>query len=342
MKGARRGSRLALAALACAAWLAGSLGARADDLETATLSYDAGDLGARCPDAESFARQVAARLGYEPFVPGGKHRVVVRLSAAAGGRVHGHAEVTRAGSAAAGGRELAGEVDKCEALTAALATDVAIALDPLRGMGAPSPPPLPPLPAVEKTEAPPLPPSAASGDEAPPPPAAAEPPRERVALFATAGLLATGWLLPGASFGGSVGIGGRTRLLSLEASARVETMLGPARVDSGDRLEATVFSALLAPCLHLEGWVACALGRVGALQARAPDVVEPSLGTTVFGALGARAGYALPLSRALALRALVSAEIPLVRTILAIDQAPVWIAPPVMTSLELGLVVSPP
>jgi hypothetical protein len=312
---------------------------RADELETATLTYEARDVGARCPDAESFGRQVAARLGYPPFVAAGKHRVVVRLSGA-GGKVHAHAEVTRAGSTTPGTRDLESEIDKCETLTQALATAVAIALDPVRGSGGPAAelPPLPPPPAEPPRTTP---------EPAPPPPPEAPaaiaplaPARDPVVLFATAGVVGSDGLLPGVSLGGDVGFGLAISRFSLEASGRLEAMPTSARVDSGDEVTATVFSALLAPCVHLGGWALCALGRVGALQARAPNLAEPGLGTTIFGTLGAGVGYELPVSSIVALRALAAVEAPLVRTVLEIDQASVWIAPPVTAGLELGLVVS--
>jgi len=318
-----------------AALLLPSASVAADELETATLTYEARDVGARCPDAESFGRQVAARLGYQPFVPAGKHRVVVRLSGVAG-RVHAHAEVTRAGSTTPGARDLESDLDKCETLTLALATAVAIALDPIHSAGAPSAE-LPPLPPPEPPRTPPDP--EAPAREITPPPASV-PSREPVLLFATAGLFAADWILPGVSLGGDVGIGARIGRFSLEASGRLEAMPAPVQLDSGDQVTGTVFSALLAPCVHLGAWVVCALGRVGALQARAPDLVQTNLGTTIFGTLGARIGYELPLSSVVAFRALASVEAPLVRTVLEIDQTSVWVAPPLTAGLEIGLVVS--
>lgn len=317
----------------------------ADELQTASLTFSATGLGARCPDEESFRNQVAARLGYQPFVQDGKHRASVTLRIV-GDRVRGRAEVLRFGQSTAGVRELDGEIEKCETLTAALATAVAIALDPVRS-AQPATPAAPPPPATDVRLAPPPPPLAPPPlppeQPGPPPVQSAAPSRtSRIALFGTAGAIGAVGLMPGLAMGGDAGVGLRFEVLSLELSGRVETMPTAARADSGDRLEATMFSAVLSPCGHLGRWLACGIGRVGALQGRAPDVVHPSLGTSLFGAIGARGGYVLPLSSALALRGLASAEFPLVRTSLVIDKASVWTAPPAAAALELGVVVTVP
>jgi len=308
----------------------------ADNLQTATLTFAASGATGPCPDEESFRNQVAARLGYQPFEQDGEHHVSVTLRAVRD-RVHGRAEVLRSGQANPGVRELDGEITKCEALVSALATTVAIAIDPVRSVQpaivAPPPatndrpPPEPPPPPPEQRAPPQAPPSSHS---------------PRITIFGTAGALAAVGLAPGPAVGGGVGVGLRRDVLSLEVSGQVETTPGTTRADSGDRVQATVFSAVLSPCGHLGRWLACGTGRLGVLQGRAPDVVHPSLGTSLIAALGARGGYILPLSSALALRGLVSAEFPLVRTSLTIDGASVWTAPPFAAAFELGVVVTVP
>ena len=306
--------------------------------ETARLVYVANGIGARCPDEESFRHQVAARLGYQPFTPDGKHRVAVTLTIA-GRRVRGHAEVLRSGQTAAGVRDLDGELDKCEPLTSALATAVAIALDPVRSaQPAGVVPPSPPSPTGD----PPPPPARLPETPVAPPPPASSTSQTRKVLFGSAGVLGAVGLMPGAAVGADLGVGLRFEAVSVELSGRVETMPGSVRTDSGDRLEATALSALLAPCVHLGRWIACGSGRLGSLQGRAPDVVQPNLGKSLFGAVGARAGYVLPLSPVFALRGIASADLLVVRTSLLIDGAAVWTAPPVAAGLELGVVVSVP
>lgn len=324
-----------------------TVGSAEERLETARLSYAASGTPARCPDEESFRNKVAARLGYQPFSANGAHRVSVRLITTAG-RVRGHAEVTRSDERVSGVRDLEGGADECEPVTAALAVAVAIALDPVRsaqpGAGTISeparereeepPPPAPPLPRASSD----LPPRDAPQPVAPAP----RPGQSRVAIFGAAGAVAAVGLAPGPSAGGSVGLGLRWRAMSVELSGRAETTPAPVRVDSGDRLEATAFSSLLAVCAHLDRASACGSGRIGVIQGHAPDVTDPTLRTSTFGALGVRAGYLVPLTTALALRGLVSAELPLVRTSFIIDKSVVWTAPPALAGLEIGIVLAVP
>lgn len=304
--------------------------------ETATLDYGANEAAAgACPDETSFRRRVAARLGYQPFMPGGRHRVGVTLFAE-GTVVRVAATVTRDKDNAPGTREFAGALSDCDDMVDALATAVAIALDPVRGSedhdAAPprSPPRSPPTtaPAPRPVPAPP----------APPP----EKPAEPVRVFGVANAIGTLGLLPGAAIGGSLGAGVTWRALSIELAGRVETMPGTATADTGDRVEATALAGSLAPCGQIGIWLACAVGRLGSLQGRAPDVANPSLGTSLFGTAGAKTGVSVPVSRLLAVRAMVGAEFALVRTSLLIDEKAIWTAPPVMGGLDLGVVVTLP
>src|SRR5262249_53532292 len=115
---------------------------------------------------------------------------------------------------------------------------------------------------------------------------------------------------------------------SVECSGRFETTLGETRTASGDRLEALVYSGTLAPCADLGQFAGCALLRFGALQARAPDVVQPTLDAALFGAAGVPAAYSLPLGRPFGLRAAVEAGVPFFRVTLNIDRSAVWTSPP--------------
>ena len=308
-----------------------------DEPATATLAY-VSNVGARCPDDESFRHRVAARLGYQPFSPDGKHRVSIRLRAASA-RVNGHAEVTRAGQSSPGVRALESPIEDCESLVSALAVAVAIALDPVRSAGPPLEEPSPAIGPPPEAPEPPLVVASPSPDS----PAREAPSRDsHRSFFGAVSAAGSVGLLPGLSMGGAVGVGLRLEAISVEIAGRAETMPSAVRVASGDRLEATTLSALLAPCAHLHRWSACGVGRAGVIQGRAPDVVAPTLGSSLFGTVGVRVGYELPLSAMVALRALASAEVPLVRTALVVSGAEVWTAPPAMAGVEMGVVVSVP
>src|SRR5437879_2886717 len=77
----------------------------AQELETAHLEYRVQTTLTACPDEESFRHQVASRLGYQPFADGGRHQVSIALTIQSG-RIHGRAEVTRAGQSVPAHRDL--------------------------------------------------------------------------------------------------------------------------------------------------------------------------------------------------------------------------------------------
>jgi hypothetical protein len=320
---------LVLAALLLAA------AGRAEERTTATLSYAADP---ECPTESSFHDLVAARLGYDPFGPSGSDRVAVRI-AKQGDKLVGRAEVAH-GHAEARTRELAATGDRCEPLATALATTVAIALDPLRAGGPPPAAPPPALAApstvvfVSEKDAPPASPGAPAPAERPAP---AQPPR--LSLFGAAGAVATAGVAPGPALGPEFAFAVRAGAISCEVSARAEIAMGDVRADSGDRLEATLLTGALAPCAHLRQFAGCIFGRIGSFQGRAPDVAQPSLGTSVFAALGLRGAYALPLGGHFAVRGALEAGLPLVRTTLFIDRAPVWTAPAAFAGASLAALV---
>jgi len=322
--------------------------------ETARLTYDTGDTTA-CPDESSFHNLVAARLGYDPFRSDGQHAVTVSFRKDHG-RTRARAEVQRGGPA--GTREFTGEA--CEPLAAALATTVAMALDPLHVNAPAAEPPLAggtpppqtpapqeaPLPTLPGEPQPAPPPQVVFVERRPaPPPAGGTPahhrePSEPVAFVGSVGGVASFALAPTMTLGGAMEVGFRYGIFSLSAEGRAEVTPTTTRVDSGDRVDATVYSGALVPCLYFGQWLGCAVGRAGAFQGRAPDVVHPSLGTSAFGSVGLRGGYLIPLSKALSVRAAVEGAIPVVRTTLVIDGHDVWTAPPVTAGLDFAFVVT--
>lgn len=297
---------------------------------TARLSYSAPD--ATCPDTASFRDLVAARLGYDPFEERGRFAVAVEITKLQN-KLVGRASVAQDNPSTAV-RELSGELDRCEPLATALATTVAIALDAIRLRPLADTPPEP-VPAtivvVRERDAVHEPPP-----EAPPAP----PPRDpwRPTVFGILGGSASVAVGPAPTFGPEIAISARSKSLSLEAGARLETTAGSTRTSSGDRLEATVITGALTPCAHLAAFQACVFGRVGSLQGRAPDVVQPTLSSSLYASTGLRVGYTLALGPVFALRFAVEGGIPLVRTSLAIDQRPVWTSPVAFGGISIAFV----
>jgi hypothetical protein len=333
-----RGATVAIGVSLGLGVVAGTGYARAEDRASVVLSYDASRAETNCPDEASFRNLVAARLGYDPFTTQALDRVDIEIVRSAS-QLRGRASVQRAGTKGGGDREIVGRHDECEALAAALATTVAIALDPVRAMGPTlAPPVLPPPPPVATPTEP----------SAPPPPVVvrdtrpALPPsvrKESIRLFGSAAGVASVGAAPSITLGGEVGFGLGVRAFSLELTGRAEAMPGAAQVPSGDRIEVTILSTALVPCSHFGGVAVCAFGRVGTFQGYATDVATPSLHTSVFASAGARSGYTLALSSVFALQGEIEVGFPLVRTALAIDGASVWTAPPVIGGVSLGAVV---
>jgi hypothetical protein len=318
----------------------------APEEERARLQFQvAPRLASSCPDEESFRLKVAARLGYQPFTGGGPHEVTVDIRSTPTGIV-ARATVRHGGQSAPGVRTLDGKTEQCEAVIAALATAVALAVDPVRAnTEVAAVPPTAPAPwqPTPPPMAPTLPmPPILPNRPAPPPQTEPVRPSAPVLFFGTANGLVSVGVLPGTAFGGELGVGGRFRSASLELGGRAEVMPSAIRLASGDAVEATIFSGVLSPCALLYQANLCGLVRLGALQGRAPEVQNPSLGTSLYAAAGARVGYSLELSRVVGLRALVSLEIPLVRTTLVVNRVRAWTAPPVTFGAQLGVVITIP
>lgn len=317
-----------------------------DAKETARLAYTTPADVPGCPDEASFRNLVAARLGYDPFVVDGRHDAAVSI-AKQHGKLVARARVTRQGQTEPGVRELGGTPDQCEALTQALATTVAIALDPVRGLHGPEPlsPAVPvPVPAPAPVPAPVPAPAPTLLVWPIPPPYTYRPAPARqhtpVSFFGVARGLAAIGAAPGPTLGGELGIGLGVGAFSITGALRVEATPGTAIAASGDALEATIFAGDVIPCGHLARWSLCGLARLGVFEGRSPSVVRPRIGGSLYFAVGARGGYALPITSALALTAGLEAAFPLVRPALTIDHVVAWTAPPVSGALDLGIKVT--
>jgi hypothetical protein len=315
--------------------------AAAADKQSLTLGYVAPtDLD--CPDASSFENLVAARLGYDPFVATSPDSVRVEITKDKG-RLRGRATIQRAGAREQPpARELVGELTKCEALGAALATSLAIALDPVRALAPPpaNPPPANPPPA----NPPPTNPPPANPPPANPPPTNSPPvnpppanPPRTTALDVGAAFLVSVGEAPSVALGASVGAAFRWKSFVLEALARVTSTAGAVTLDSGDRASALVFGGEIAPCLRLSFVTGCTFLRAAGFRGFAPDVVDPAAVVTAAAFTGVRLGVGIPLGSVITLRPTIEGAIALVRTSFLIDRATVWTAPPVALTFGLGV-----
>lgn len=297
---------------------------------TARLSYE------RAPDAESciaeaeLRARVADRLGHDPFVAESTTEVRVRVSREDG------AWLARLGAEKdgrpAGARTLTSGASRCEDLAETLALTLSVLLDPHGPLADATPIEAPPTRSPAHVDDPFFEPRANESKEAPPPPR----PAPRLAPF---GGIAAGIFLgvaPAPSTGLFAHLGARYR----EASLAVEGMVAlpssdPGGAGPGARVSLT--AATLLPCYAFGSVETCAVGRVGALHAAGIGVSEPRNATALYGALGARVGAALALTRTLSLTAFGEGTVPLSRTTLVLNDRDAWTTPVLAVAVGLGV-----
>ncbi len=285
-----------------------------------------------CPEEGVLVRDVASRLGYEPFRASAATGIAVTITAR-GAAFAGTIEVTDAAGKVRGRRDLPTERD-CAELVHAAAFAVAIVIDPLRAQQGP-----PPLPSAPPTAAPvPLavapPASTSAPSAAPPPPPAPSAPTDPVHLHAGAGMTFSALRVPNLGLGARIEVGLRQRRWSLSLEGQSTFPLGEEQGEAGasgvegGAVSASLVSALAVPCIRAGILGACALVEVGALQGTGRGVDVPKRDTTVLFALGARVMAEVSLASWLFLRPAVDLLAPLTRTTLRIGARPVWTTPP--------------
>ncbi|HVH48156.1 MAG TPA: hypothetical protein VM925_37740, partial [Labilithrix sp.] len=110
--------------------------AHAEVQARARLSYVVEAGAETCPAEPEMRDLVAARLGYDPFAADAQQEVVVRI----GRRARGIAGAFELKGPKPGQREIASPGGDCREVADALATAIAISLDPA-SLGRPTPPP---------------------------------------------------------------------------------------------------------------------------------------------------------------------------------------------------------
>jgi len=299
---------------------------RADAPKEARLSFEAPKA---CPDEGTLARDVASRLGYEPFRASATTGIAVTITAK-GPAFAGRIEVTDAAGKVQGRRDLPTERD-CAELVHAAAFAVAIVIDPLRAQQ--GPPPLPSAPPSASSApvavAPPAPTPSQPPAPAPsqPPPPAPTAPTDPVQLHAAAGMTFSALRVPSLGLGARIEVGLRQRRWSVSLEGQSTFPLGDEQGEGG-AVSASLVSALAVPCLHAGAFGACALVELGALQGTGRAVDVPKRDTTVLFALGARVMAEVFLASWLYLRPAVDLLAPITRTTLRIGERPVWTTPP--------------
>src|SRR5262245_23672808 len=135
----------ALRVAACVACVAISAAAGADSETRYALRYVQPD-GIGCPSEAALRASVALELGYDPFADDAARVIDVAVQTAARG-VRGRIAMHARDGRRLGARELT--AGSCTELTPALELAIAMAIDPLRSVAEPAPPPSsPPLAPV--------------------------------------------------------------------------------------------------------------------------------------------------------------------------------------------------
>ena len=325
-------------ALAAGGAVAAEGRALAGDHRYARLRYDLDDSQGGCATEAAFRARVTSRLGYDPFRAESAIQMRVRITARG---AHARADVALIQEGRPlGQRSL--EDGRCEALSDAVASAVALVLDPVAAIRGPEATPIAAVdtPAPAPAPAPSAPPAAIS----PPPPidvpviassisAPAEPP---FVPFAHADGTIGFTRAPAVLLGARLGLGVRRGAFSAAAEAHFETMPASARLTPIDRVEVTMLSGALVPCGHFGVIQICGVFTLGSVQARALDLAHAEVQRSLFAVLGLRAGVVLPLSRWLALRAHGSLGLPLSRAAYVIDGGTAFTTAPVDASASVG------
>lgn len=318
-----RRARRVIAALVASA--SASTAAHADAPPKARLHFERDDSADACPDEDTFRRDVAARLGYEPFdvaAPRTLHLRVLR----AGDRFSAILRLEGEDMGATGERSLT--ATDCGELLASAASSAAMAIDPFAtGARASSPAAPPDAPRPPPSQAP-----TRETPEAPPPARAHGSPWHGVGSL---GAAAAFGVVPDATVGGLLAFELRHPRASLGVEGRAHLPASaPALRGSVDA--STVVGSLV-PCGWLGRLFLCAVASLGAIRGEGKGVSSPQRASGPYASVALRAGGEIALGERIALRPFAEIATPLRRTTLTIDGDPAWVTPTVAASTGLAI-----
>lgn len=276
-----------------------------------------------CPDQLALERNVAARLGYDPFATPAALRAVARFDRE-GARFRARLELSRDAEPTRT-RDFDPAAD-CAGLFESLALALTLAVDPQFLMR----PPEPAAPA-------PAPPPAPAPAPAPVAPAPPEPPREPIVFTAYAGGLASVGLSPTPSVGGTVGFGLRYRALGVYVEGRADA---PSKLEvATGTVRTNLLLASLLPCFEWRGLGACISFGAGALQVDG-ELAFGRRDTTAVIKVGARLRYQWLLFEHLGFYAHLDVCGVPTRVTVTANNAPAWSTSFVTGELALGIVAA--
>ena len=306
------------------------------------LSYRVDVADAGCPDEEAFQRQVADRLGYQPFTVTAERALVTTVERSGPGLMARISLLDREGKVV-GERSLRTSELDCAGLMETVVLDICIVVDPARVL---SPSVLGPRepgeidPALHSPAAPPQgelvpgPTPPAPADEGPSPPEIQridstqeeEGPGTRPELLAGAGLIAAAGATAEPCLGSALWLGIRWPLVSVSLEGRAD--LPSAAPASGGEVRTSLLTGSLVPCIHYRSLGACVLLSAGVQRGEGVDLARARRSDTPHLAGGLRAVGEWKVLGPMTFRVWLELLYPFSRTTLLVDDDPVWQTPP--------------
>jgi hypothetical protein len=308
----------------CAGLAISGAAAHSHAFPSSRFIYSRGPGAEQCPEEEAVRKEVAARLGYDPFFIWAERTIVTRIERERQG-FRATVQLLDGKGIVQGSRSLTSSASDCTELAKSVALVISIGIDPEHGdpsqraLAAPAPEPSArissptPAPAPTVTPATALPDRAGDNHET-----AASP---RIESLFGAGVWTGDGLAQGVSFGGTVfaGLGWGPAALFLEGRDSLQT---------GAAIETGLLFLSVVPCVRKNWLFACVTGSWGELRADGPRSA-----TARYVAVGARAGLDVPVARQLSLRTHFDGAAPLDRTIVQVNGTTAWQLPAVSGAL---------
>jgi hypothetical protein len=289
---------------------------------SARLVYVVSEDATGCPERPAVVTAIDSRLGYDPFVEPA-NLIVSMAIRRIGESLVGTIRTSDAKKSQLGGKDFQVDAQRCEELVAEMVLAACLAVDPPQNRG------------THPVLVTPLPPPAA---EAPQAEVSSQHPKEGPSTT-RAGPIVELTLSMGLSPAPAPGllVGGVARfgafVLELEGLATLSTH----ESFEGGSISVSLLGAMLAPCLTLSSFGACAVLLGGADQVGAVNLSQPHQSSVAVWSSGARIFYDLPLfSSAFFLRAQADLLISLRTISVDVGSTEVWVAPPVAFTLGLG------
>ena len=297
------------------------------DASPARLVYERGAGADACPDEAGLRRDVAARLGHDPFVTSADRTVAARI-VREGNTLRGTIELLDAGGKVNGARALESKQLDCKELASAMSLAISLALDPLAGA-----PPKPSAsvsvtasasatPVVSASASPPPLPPAPSASTAPSLPAPASEPLNRGLRIGFGSFAGVGFG-PRNSLAIVASVGYRAPRWSFDVEGRRDVPLEAKQLGAGTAT-ASIFGATLVPCFVRGPLGVCGLLSLGALEASGGEVATPRTASAFWAAAGVRVAAELTVFGPLTLTFHADGLVPFVRTTLRLNGEDVY------------------